>query len=310
MAALIAELDSDRFEVRYRAEGVLEGLMREPDTTTVLAAEFSKAAGDPDASFEVRSRLRAWLKRLPAPQALEAPAPGSVEQLIEAAVSDSFATRSSAAERLASMVRQPAAAAALMIQLRSKLADAGLSSADYDRLLVLYERARGTWLLSDPAEWKMPEASEAQINQSVSQLAQPAPASHKYGVWRPHAAARRHLLDLLCQDELVPQLKTALETRLGSAALDDSARERLNEVLEWTRPALVAEIWQNRRQIAEQHLLVDVARQSLNATKPSHFSRIDDRTATCASGQNLTPGEYRVGLAIAHPERPGWMSTW
>lgn len=307
VAELVAQLDSDRFEVRARAEEALELLMKQPAATPVLAAEFSRILRDSEASFEVRSRLRAWLKRLPAPKPEEAPARSAVEQIIQEAVSDSFATRSGAAERLAGMVRDPRTAVSLMIQLRNKLADAELSSADYDRLLGLYERARGTWLLSDPAEWKMPEASEAEINRSVAQLAQPAHPSHKYGAWRPHAAARRQLLDLLCQDELVPQLKTALETRLGSAALDDAARERLNEVLEWTRPALVAEIWKNRRQIAEQHLLVDVPRQSLNATRPSHFSRIDDRTATCVSGQNLAPGEYAVGLAIAHPTDRYWM---
>jgi hypothetical protein len=115
------------------------------------------------------------------------------------------------------------------------------------------------------------------------------------------------LLDVFCREALLPQAKAALEKRLADAALEESARERLTEVLDWTRPALVAEIWQNRRQIAEQHLLVDVARQSLNATRPSHFSRIDDRTAWCVSGQNLEPGEYPVGVAIAHPSRPAWM---
>ncbi len=118
---------------------------------------------------------------------------------------------------------------------------------------------------------------------------------------------RRYLIDWFCQDELLPLVKTALETKLASAALEEAARDRLTEVLDWTHPALAAEIWRDRRQLSEQHLLVNVARQSSTATRPSHFSRIDDRTATCVSGQNLTPGEYPVGRAIAHPTNRDWM---
>lgn len=306
VARLIGELDSDRFEIRSRAERELESLVVRPDAAELLAGEFSRAVQAPGVSFEVRIRLRAWLKRLPAIEVETAPAPQEVDQLLKDALSNSFSARSSATDRLAILARAPRSATRLTIQLRERLADSALATADYDRLLSLYERSRGAWLMSDPAAWQMPAATEQEINRAVEQLAQPAPKASQ-GIWRPHAAARRQLLDLLCQDELVPQLKAALQTRLASAALDDAARDRLKEVLEWTAPALVAEIWQNRHQIAEQHLLVDVARQSLNATRPSHFSRIDDRTATCVSGQNLTPGEYPVGLAIAHPERPAWM---
>ena len=40
--------------------------------------------------------------------------------------------------------------------------------------------------------------------------------------------------------------------------------------------------------------------------RPSHFDRIDDKTAHCVSGQNLSPGDYPVGVAIPHPKQPGY----
>jgi hypothetical protein len=306
VAQLIVQLDSDRFELRRRAAEELERLIERGETSSVLAIQFSRALADPQTSFEVRSQLRAWTRRLPA--VAEGQVDGSgIEELFRKAVNNSYAARASATEQLAALARQPQTAPLLMNQLRQRLADASLAADDYQRLLELYERARGTWLLSDPATWKLPAVGGEAIEAAVDQLVRPAPASARYGAWRPHAAARRSLLDWLCQDELAPTVQGSLEKRLAGAALDASAQQRLGELLEWTRPALVAEIWRNRRQLSEQHLLVDVPRQSFAAARPSHFSRIDDRTATCVSGQNLTPGEYPVGVAIPHPRDTDWM---
>jgi hypothetical protein len=66
----------------------------------------------------------------------------------------------------------------------------------------------------------------------------------------------------------------------------------------------VAEYWQNRHNLNQQHLLVDVPSQPPGIPKASHFDRIDDRVAHCASGNSLSPGDYPVGVAFPHPQRP------
>jgi hypothetical protein len=48
-------------------------------------------------------------------------------------------------------------------------------------------------------------------------------------------------------------------------------------------------------------LLVGVPQVAEGANRATHFDRIDDHTAHCASGNSLTPGDYPVGVAIPHP---------
>ena len=67
---------------------------------------------------------------------------------------------------------------------------------------------------------------------------------------------------------------------------------------------MVAEYWYGRRHTTEQHLLVGVPSQAPIATRPSHFDRIDDRTAHCVSGNTLSPGDYPVGVAFPSPRPP------
>ncbi len=64
---------------------------------------------------------------------------------------------------------------------------------------------------------------------------------------------------------------------------------------------MVAEYWNQGRLLGIQHLYVGVPSRGPGAIRPSHFDRIDDQTAHCVSGQNLQPGDYPVGTAIAHP---------
>jgi hypothetical protein len=68
---------------------------------------------------------------------------------------------------------------------------------------------------------------------------------------------------------------------------------------------MVAEFWESRHHLGTQHLLVGVPSMGPTAIRPSHFDRIDDHTAHCVSGSNLTSGDYPVGVAIPHPNRQG-----
>ena len=67
--------------------------------------------------------------------------------------------------------------------------------------------------------------------------------------------ARQELMDVLSQDRDVPRVKAAIEARLRGK-LDPEAAARLQELLDLTRPALVAESWSGRKQKLEQHLVV------------------------------------------------------
>lgn len=307
IAQLVEGLDSDKFDVRRRAAEELDGLANREDLAPVLAAEFRRLLDTRTRSFEVRTQLEAWLKRLPKPPDTAEPpevSDADLQQLVERLDADSYAERLTATRRLESLGSQATLAPRVMESLKGRLAEPKLSSDLQSRLTPLWERARGAWLASDPATWKLPPVADTDIEKAVADLDRPAPKDFQLTTWPEHAAARRTLLDLLARDDCLDRTKRALESRLINA--DEDSRARLQEVLEWTHPALVAEIWQGRQHIAIQHLLVDVPRQSLGAIRPSHFSRIDDRTAQCVSGSNLVPGEYPVGVSVAHPERPGW----
>jgi hypothetical protein len=87
----------------------------------------------------------------------------------------------------------------------------------------------------------------------------------------------------------------------------EDASQRLQSLLELTVPALVAEIWKGGENVLVQYLYVDVPQQVMGAERASHFSRIDDETAVCKSGNNLLPGEYPVGVAIPHSAGQDWI---
>ena len=309
LSDLVQQLDADRFDTRRRAAEELEELVASGKSAALLARQFRQALARPEVSFELRTQLEGWLKRLPETQPAAQPRVDEDElvRLIEQLEADSHAERLNAGRRLEELAGQEEHAIALMQLMRNRLAAAKLSADTRNRLTPIYGKARGTWLLSDPKTWKLPPVSRAEIEQAVRALSKPA-ADTKAGAAGAQIVARRELLDLLARDELVPDIQEALKSQLAEEGLDDAARQRLQELLDATRPALVAEIWQGRRNILTQHLLVDVPSQSQGALRPSHFDRVDDRMASCVSGNNLLPGEYPVGVAIAHPERaaPPW----
>ena len=164
--------------------------------------------------------------------------------------------------------------------------------------------AWGIWLTSSNAtDWNLPPVSDAQINEWLDELGRPGSKRD------PRAAtgrriARQELLDAMSQDRDLPRVKAALEAHLRGK-LDPEATVRLKELLELTRPALVAESWSGRKQTLEQHLVVGQPTQAPGAAHPSHFDRADDHLAHCVSGNSLTPGDYPVGMAFPPPH---WVS--
>lgn len=298
---LLKELDSPRFDVRQRAAGEIESWLGRADLMRVLADEFSRRLLDPQLSYEVRWRLERWSRRLPPAGSHPAGEPGDEElqRLVRQLEDDNFAVRVGAARRIQWLADNPRIVGRVLARLKDYLASPGLSDEARQRLGPLHRAVRGEWLTSDPSRWNLPPVSSEQIRAWVDQLAQPAdgPAARAQG-----SAAQQELLDLLVRDDYVPRVVAAVRQRMAPG-LDHEATARLETLLEWTRPAMVAEYWQDRHHQGEQHLIVGEPSQAEGAVRPSHFDRIDDSVAHCVSGNTLSPGDYPSGIAFLHPIR-------
>ena len=77
----------------------------------------------------------------------------------------------------------------------------------------------------------------------------------------------------------------------------------MKEILDLTRPVLVAECWNGGKQSRSSILIVGQPMFSPLAPNPSCFDRADDQVAHYASGNSLTPGDYPVG---GPSRRPRW----
>jgi hypothetical protein len=300
---LLTELDSSRYEVRDKAAGELQRLVTSatPERQRVLAVELRARLIVPETSFEVRSQVARWLPLLPPdrPEPSGDVAPAELDDAVRQLDAESYAARLGAASRLSWYLGREQLVIPVMLRLKERLADPQLSADRRALIDPLWKKARAAWLLSDPKTWNLPPVSDEQIVRWISDLAAPAPSVAPGQLWPVHATAERELLDILARDEDVPRVRQALNSALATSPPE--ARSRLQHVLQWTQPALVAEIWQNGNHYTVQHLLVDVPQQPEFALRVTHFDRIDDRTAHCVSGNSLQPGDYPVGVAIPHP---------
>ena len=303
VAALIAKLDSNRYEVRQQAVEALEALVARPNLGPLLSAEFQRALLRPEVSFEVRYYLGVWQKRLPKATA-EPPGEMSreeIDRLVRRLDDDSYAARLGADERLRWAAKGPRLAEPIMHSLRRQLGEEGLSAEVYRRLESVLETVRGEWLCTDPAQWSLFPVSAEQLDHWIDELARAGADKSKCGPWGQPRIARQELMDLLARDADVPRVKAALQSRLdrGPSA---AAAAQLKELLDLTRPAMVVEFWQRRHMIGQQHLIVGVPDQPAGAARPVQFGPVNDRTAHCVSANTLKPGtDYPVGVAFPNP---------
>lgn len=225
-----------------------------------------------------------------APQARGQQLRAEVARLVEQLDDDRFEVRRRAADRLEAMMARPEWGRLLAAEFRRALVRPDLS---FEVRWHLERWCRRLPLVPpEPAEAVSPE----QLDRLLRQL-----GDDSYGV---RVGAARRLESLLFCDENLPRMKKALEARLAAGA-DPETAARLKKLLDLARPAMVAEYWQQRRHMGEQHLLVGVPSLGPGASQASHFDRIDDRVAHCVSGHNLSPGDYPVGVAFPHPKQPG-----
>ena len=300
---LVEQLDSDTFIDRKTATNRLSDLVSQPAMGKILAQEFERILLQVETSFEVRKHLEQLSRDLPPPE----PEPGGeisadeIARLVTQLEDDSFAKRMGAAKRIDWVLNDPRMALPVCTSLKQRLSERGLPADASTWLEPVLERARGVWLATDPREEDLPPVADDRIDRWIDDLARPILETDTRAVRRGRRIAERELKDLLAGDKYVPQVKRLLESRLAGDTIEPQAAARLNALLELTSPAMVAEFWEGRQHGGTQHLLIGVP--SVYPGGTSCFDKIDDRVAHCASGVNLAPGDYPVGVAVPHPVR-------
>jgi hypothetical protein len=301
-AALVEQLDADRFEIRQQAADRLRALLDNAQGGERLAEALrtwlADRVADGSVSLEARSRLDRLLGDEWSDDAtmLAEPSTADVATAVEQLAAATYDARWAARRRIERWSAAPQTACELLVLLKAHLADPRLAAADRTAIEGAYRRVRAAWLVSDPEHWTLTPVDAAQIDRWIAALVAPAAGRVE------QFAARRELLDVLCRDDLLP-LTIARLSAGRQAEADEAAAARLDELLELTRPAMVAEFWDQGRHEGVQHLYVDAPTLPEMGMRPSHFDRIDDRTARCVSGNNLPPGDYPVGVFFRHPQR-------
>ena len=303
---LLVDLEAPNVDNRETAARRLTELAADPAYHPALADRADAALRSVSTSYELRLRLKSLRSLIPVKAATDAVVvtTAEVDELLAQLDDDSPATRAGAAERLAWFAQQPASNGTVLARLTAIVDEPSDVPGLSRQREQLWKLAHSVWLASDPASWRLPEVSDEQIENWVATLALPGTPTTAAEAAKL-AAARRQLVDLLARDEYVPRVRQALAKPLAAEQQDVEAAERLREVEDWTRPALVAEYWQGPEHLGIQHLLVGVANQSEGAERPSLFDRCDDATAHCVSGNSLSPGDYPVGVFFPHPRDSG-----
>ena len=158
-----------------------------PEMAGLLAEQFQKLVLQPELPLEVRWRILTWRARLPKVK-MEPPqsaAAGELERLVRQLDDDSYAVRAGALERLQWMAASEYLAKPIILILKSRLADPLLSEDSYRRVESVRNIAWGIWLTGDASDWSLPPVSDAQLDDWLEELSQPATAHDL----RPQGAA-------------------------------------------------------------------------------------------------------------------------
>jgi hypothetical protein len=309
VAGLVRQLDSDQFDARQQAVGKLRQLKTRSEAAEVLAEEFHRALVSPDTPFEVRRQVERLSEGLPRVEAAggQLATLEEIGRLVGQLEDNRYGVRLGATRRLEWFLESPKLGSAIYIRLKQRLAKPGLSLDARQWIEPICVKARGAWLTSDPGDWDLPAVAPPQIETWIDEVVRPAAGPGSAGPSPERDKAIRELRDLLARDSYEARVQQALEARLARGNLEARATRDLNGLIDLTRPAMVAEYWQGRRHLNTQHLVIGVPKREGQADRASHFDYVDDHTAFCVSGQNLSPGNHRVGIAFPHPKSFGAM---
>jgi hypothetical protein len=299
--AAIEQLDAEDFATRSKAAERLTRRVAEPALAEFLSEEFARTLLASETSFEVRSQLESLARPLKpvAPPANE-PRPRATDlgPLLDQLNSNTSSQRDSARRRIQSMLGDVESIAPVYVELKRRVANRQLAAEGRYVLEPLLDQARRAWLAAEPARVALPAVTNDQITAWVDELtklddAEPADRTRR-------EAADRELLDAICRDEVRPRVLEILAQRIAAAS-DAASSTTLQNLADFARPAMAAEVWSNRINGTVQYLLIGVPQFNERSPRPTHFDRIDDQTAHCVSGASLIEGDYPVRVALPHP---------
>jgi hypothetical protein len=303
---LLTQLDEPTYEARQQAAAELVKLTADKDLAAVLTERFRRMLTSAGTSFEVRARLTELLRKLPAPAGAKdaaAPSADTIPPLLAQLNSDLHAERDGAQERLIALVEYKPLIIPVLKAAKAAAADPQ-SSASVRRLLApIIERAHEAWLRSDLSGEELPKPSADQINAWIDDAVRIESAEDVEAAVRKPSESE--LLDLIARDDTRDETLAMLRERVARET-DEAVIQKLNYLLDFARPGMAAEGWNNHTNVVIQFLLIGVPQynDAISPPRATHFDRIDSQTAHCVSGNSLTAGDYPVRVGIPHPE-PG-----
>ncbi len=301
LRALFEQLNDDRFEVRQLALERLERLADDQANHEPLAAAAQPWLQRLDTPLETRQALQRLGAKLPR-LATNAPVTAAqIDDLVAALDSQKFSERIAADEQFKLLVLRADVSATLLDRLLLVLEAGELDRPLRQDIEQYWESARQTWLADDERRYPLVELKDDRLTALIEPLVS-ADATEESASQQVELIERQLRLHLAHSVETA-RIASALQAASERANLPSQAQARLDELLQWTKPAMVAEFWDLGKHGGIQHLLVDVPSQAPGAVRPSHFDRINDRTAHCVSGNTLEPGDYPVGEFFPHPHR-------
>jgi hypothetical protein len=313
---LVKELDAPQFFVRESAMQRLRKIVSDPIDGTAAIVALNQLAMDPQLSFETHKRLTQVLvdaTEIPAVPA-EALSTEQIQQLISELSADRFALRDNAARRLRSVLKNETNIVPLLLAVRAKLLDLKLSTSARQELEQYYDECRRAWLLVSEEKCPLPEVKDEQIERWVRLIAQ---SVDDEAIFTAQRMATRELEDLLVRSVYRERANKLLSDQL-SRTEDPAALVRLNDLINFTRPAMVAEIWSTAlttnfglmrnggssvpQLMTTQYLHVGVPQYPEGSPQATFFDYCDDKRAHCVTGNTLRTGDYPVRSAIPHPD--------
>lgn len=315
---LVAALDNPEYFAREHAMRQLRAVVTEGPQAAQVAGQLQQLSFDPKVSYEAQLRLAEILDEIPN---VKLGKPDQITEtdaieIVAAIAGDRFAQRQSAIRRLAWLLENDQNVVPLLVALKARLADTKLTPAGRHLLETQHALARGHWLMAPPERCVMPPVPESEIAKLLAAVTTPATDDASF---MASSSAVRNLEDLLAREEYRASLSERLAAELDRAE-DPAVRTVLTDLVDLTKPAMVAEIWSALRYVNVgggmmvtdfdpeslrlstcQYLHVGVPQIPEGADRATHFDRCDDKVANCVSGNTLTPGEYPVHTAFAHP---------
>lgn len=269
---------------------------------------------------------------------------GTLEQLDcwRKLVSESPAARKQAERKVEQYLNVPDSAGEVMRILRKIITDDSIAADDRVRVWKLERMARKLWLEAGVEEKKESIFSESQIREWVAFLASANLPEDRLVPWMdfdervtvqfsvaPYEdplggdgltflnfkTEKKGQTDGLKVWETVQLLEEALILESSASQTLQMINERLTakdgtpagtillkRLAFLTKPCLAAEFWLGGEMRRSQFLRVGVPQNCGVGT--SFFDALNEETVHCQGGTNLWPGDYRLGIAIRHPNQP------